>query len=69
MKETYSLGLDVAKQKVRAALWGAAEERFLFEKDLPVRAAGERALLARLEEHVPEKACANALNVSVINWP
>ena len=42
MKATYILGIDVAKHKVRAALRGAAEERFLFEKDLPMSAAGGR---------------------------
>ena len=38
MKPTYILGLDAAKHKVRAALSGA-QQRFLFEKDLPVRAS------------------------------
>jgi hypothetical protein len=32
MKTTYILGIDVAKQKVRAALRGAADAHFLFEK-------------------------------------
>jgi transposase len=49
MKTTYILGIDTAKHKIRAALRGAQEERFLFEKDLPVSAAGLRELLARLE--------------------
>src|SRR5882757_632310 len=35
MKQTYILAIDVAKHKVRAALSGA-DERLLFEKDLPV---------------------------------
>jgi transposase len=49
MKTTYILGIDAAKHKIRVALSGAQEERFLFEKDLPVSAAGLRELLARLE--------------------
>ena len=55
MQPTYILGIDVAKHKVRAALRGAEQERFLFEKDLPARAAGLRALLTALQERVPEK--------------
>jgi hypothetical protein len=47
MKPTYVLGIDAAKHKVRAALRGAEEERFLYEKDLPASAAGRRELLAR----------------------
>jgi transposase len=53
MKPTYILGLDAAKHKVRAALSGA-NERLLFEKDLPVNAGGLRQLLARLQTHVPD---------------
>jgi len=53
MKQTYILGIDTAKHKVRAALRGAQEERFVFEKDLPVSAAGLRELLGRLKEQVP----------------
>ena len=53
MKQTYILGIDAAKHKVRAALSGA-DERFLFEKDLPVSAGGLRELLVRLREHVAE---------------
>lgn len=72
MKPTYILGLDVAKHKVRAALRAAAEERFLFEKDLPVSAAGVRAFLARLQEHVPEKdqllVVIEATGVLHLNW-
>jgi transposase len=48
MKPTYILGIDIAKHKVRAAL-SDARGRLLFEKDLPVSAAGLRELLARLE--------------------
>ena len=53
MKTTYILGIDAAKHKIRAALRGAQEERCLFEKDLPVSAAGLRELLAQLKERVP----------------
>jgi transposase len=53
MKITYILGLDAAKHKIRAALRGAGEERFLLEKDLPVSAAGVRELLAQLHKCVP----------------
>lgn len=73
MKITYILGLDAAKHKVRAALRATAvEERFLWEKDLPVRAAGVRELLARLEEDVPEKerllVVLEATGVLHLNW-
>ena len=72
MKTTYILGLDVAKHKVRAALRGAAEERCLWEKDLPVRAAGLRELLARLQEQVPEKeqllVVLEATGILHLNW-
>ena len=54
MKPTYILGIDAAKHKIRAALRPALEERYLFEMDLPVSAAGRRQLLARLKDHVPE---------------
>jgi transposase len=53
MKQTYILGIDVAKHKVRAALSGA-EEPLLFEKDLPVSAGGLGELLVRLREHVAD---------------
>jgi transposase len=54
MKTTYILGIDAAKHKVRVALRGAQEERYLLEKDLPVCAAGRRELLARLKAEVKE---------------
>src|SRR6202008_3850836 len=54
MKPTYILGIDAAKHKIRAALRGALEECFLFERDLPVSALGRRELLARLTAHVAE---------------
>lgn len=53
MKPTYILGIDAAKHKIRAALRGVLEERFGFEMDLPVSAAGRRELLARLKAQVP----------------
>ncbi len=56
MKPSYFLGIDTAKHKIRVALRGAQEERFLFEKDLPVSAAGLRELLARLEAQSKEPA-------------
>ncbi len=56
MKQTYILGIDIAKHKVRAALSNseAAQERLLFEKDLPVNAGGLTELLLRLRQHVPD---------------
>jgi len=51
MKQTYILGIDVAKHKVRAALNGT-QEPLLFEKDLPSTGAGLAELLARLKQHV-----------------
>lgn len=54
MKQSYVLGIDTAKHKIRVALSGA-KERFLLEKDLPVSAAGLRELLARLETQVKER--------------
>ena len=53
MKTTYILGIDAAKHKIRAALRGA-DERFLFEKDLPASAAGLRELLLSLKQFVAE---------------
>jgi hypothetical protein len=71
MKQTYILGLDAAKHKVRAAL-SAADERFLFEKDLPVNAAGLRELLVRLQAHVadPEQLLVliEATGMLHLNW-
>ena len=71
MKTTYILGLDAAKHKVRAAL-RAAEERFLWEKDLPVSAAGLRELLAQLKAQVPEPehllVLIEATGVLHLNW-
>ena len=72
MKPTYILGIDAAKHKIRVALRQAEEERFRWEKDLPVSAAGLRALLARLKEQVPEKEqlliVMEATGVLHLNW-
>ena len=59
MKQTYILGIDIAKHKVRAALSNseAAQERLLFEKDLPVNAGGLSELLLELR---PTRARARA---------
>jgi transposase len=71
MKPIYILGIDAAKHKVRAALRGA-QERFLFEKDLPVSAAGLRELLACLKQHVAESpqllVLIEATGVLHLNW-
>jgi transposase len=71
MKAIYILGIDAAKHKVRAALRGA-QERFLFEKDLPVSAAGLRELLACLKQHVAESpqllVLIEATGVLHLNW-
>jgi transposase len=55
MKTTYFLGIDTAKHKIRVALRGA-QGQLLFEKDLPVSAAGLRDLLAQIEHHVKDPA-------------
>jgi transposase len=54
MKQSYFLGLDTAKHKIRVALRDA-KEHMLFEKDLPASAAGLRELLARLEAQSAER--------------
>jgi transposase len=54
MKQTYFLGLDTAKHKIRVALRDA-REKLLFEKDLPASAAGLRELVARVEAASPER--------------
>jgi transposase len=72
MKITYILGIDLAKYKVRAALRQAEQEHFLFEKDLPARAAGVRELLAALQERVPEPeqllVVVKATGLLHLNW-
>lgn len=60
MKPSYFLGIDTAKHKIRVALSDAAE-RLLFERDLPVSAAGLRELLARLEAQSKERECFRVL--------
>lgn len=71
MKQTYILGLDAAKHKVRAALSGA-NQRCLFEKDLPVAAPGLRELVAKIKQHVkdPEQVLVliEATGVLHLNW-
>jgi transposase len=54
MKQTYFLGIDTAKHKIRVAL-SDTKEHLLFEKDLPASAAGLRELLARLEVQSRER--------------
>jgi hypothetical protein len=56
MKATYILGIDAAKHKIRAALRGVTEERFRFEMDLPVSAAGLRELLADSKPTCPGRS-------------
>jgi transposase len=72
MKTTYILGIDAAKHKIRVALRGAQEERFLLEKDLPVSAAGLRELLARLKAQIkkPERLLVliEATGVLHLHW-
>src|ERR1700726_1500263 len=71
MKQTYFLGLDSAKHKIRVAL-SDARERILFEKDLPVNITGLRELLARLQGLVadPEQLLVviEATGVLHLNW-
>lgn len=55
MNQTYYLGLDAAKRKIRVAL-SDSQEQLLFERDLPVNATGRRDLLARLKAHVKDPA-------------
>ena len=72
MKANYFLGLDVAKQKVRAALRGPGGGGLLWEKDLPVSAAGRSELLAQLQRRVaqPERLLVvlEATGVLHLNW-
>jgi transposase len=71
MKTTYILGIDTAKHKIRAALRGA-NERFLFEKDLPVSAVGLRELLLHLKQEITEPSqllvLIEATGVLHLNW-
>jgi transposase len=71
MKAIYILGIDAAKHKVRAAL-RAARERCVFEKDLPVSAAGLRELLLDLKQYVAEPhqllVLLEATGILHLNW-
>lgn len=72
MKPTYILGIDAAKHKIRAALRTALGERYLFEMELPVSAAGLRELLVRLRQLVsaPEQLLVviEATGLLHLNW-
>jgi transposase len=71
MKQTYFLGIDAAKHKIRAAL-ADGQERILLEKDLPVNAAGLRQLLGKIKQQVkdPEQLLVliEATGVLHLNW-
>jgi transposase len=71
MKQTYFLGIDAAKHKMRVAL-STRDERVLFEKDLPVNAAGLRELLVTIKQHVKEPGqllvLIEATGVLHLNW-
>jgi len=71
MKQTYFLGIDAAKHKIRVALSNLTE-RILFEKDLPVNVTGLRELLVRLAAHVPDPGqllvLLEATGVLHLNW-
>jgi transposase len=71
MKQTYFLGIDAAKYKIRAAL-SAGRETLLFEKDLPATATGLGQLLAMLKERVKEPeqllVLIEATGVLHLNW-
>jgi transposase len=75
MKQTYILGIDAAKHKVRVALSRVAqelEEPLLLERDLPVNAAGLAELLGRLREHVSDPSSLlvliEATGLLHLNW-
>jgi transposase len=71
MKQTYFLGIDAAKHKMRVAL-STRDERLLFEKDLPVNATGLRELLVTIKQRVqdPEQLLIliEATGVLHLNW-
>jgi transposase len=71
MKQTYYLGIDAAKHKIRVAL-STGDERVLFEKDLPVNATGLRELLTTLNRQVndPQQLLVliEATGVLHLNW-
>jgi transposase len=71
MKQTYFLGIDAAKHKMRVALSNQSEH-LLFEKDLPVHATGLRELLTTLNRQVndPQQLLVliEATGVLHLNW-
>jgi transposase len=71
MKQTYFLGIDAAKHKIRVALSDQAEH-LLFEKDLPVNRTGLRELLATIKRQVndPQKLLVliEATGLLHLNW-
>ena len=71
MKPSYFLGIDAAKHKIRVAL-SHGQERFLFQKDLPIKASALAELLAQLKALVPEKeqllVLIEATGVLHLNW-
>src|SRR5712691_5948163 len=71
MTETYYLGLDVAKPKIRVALCDCAGA-LRWEKDLPVSAAGRAELLQQLEARTGEPAqvlvLVEATGLLHLNW-
>jgi len=71
MKQSYFLGIDTAKHKIRVALRDA-HEQMLFEKDLPANAAGLRELLARLQATIPKPeqllAVIEATGILHLHW-
>lgn len=71
MKQSYFLGIDAAKHKIRIAL-ANGPGRIMFEKDLLVNVAGLRELLGGLEAHVPDKSqllvLVEATGVLHLNW-
>jgi transposase len=71
MKQTYFLGIDAAKHKMRVALSNRSEH-LLFEKDLPVNATGLRELLATISRQVKDPpqllVLIEATGVLHLNW-
>jgi transposase len=71
MKQTYFLGIDAAKHKMRVAISNRSEH-LLFEKDLPVNATGLRELLATIKRQVndPQQLLVliEASGVLHLNW-
>jgi transposase len=71
MKIFYFLGIDAAKDKIRVAL-SYGQERFLFQKNLPVTAGALAELLAQLKALVPHPeqllVLIEATGVLHLNW-